>query len=524
MGSFDRYFWGWKKKDFSDASLQYAVILAVRYAEYRQQTSQLPPLLDATIDFCGSIQHQDGSFDQSYPFERHPSVFYDLLPALLYVYQSPYIGSPQKTKLEQILEKGLKFSLNIDETYAAISNHYAQYAYDLYFYNSLFNHEKAKQKADLYMQRLLSLFHKEEGWFEEYAGPDVGYQTRTLCYLTQCARLLSSGELWNVAKTAANFLNEMLMPDGSAHPMLGSRSTALIYPSGFEQIAKEYPEFSSLAERVRYGWENGRVPLPSALDFDNAIRLAEDAHLANEVMMSSNRENNRKIELPIEAGNQENKTHFARTVYPLAGIYSWKNPNVAVFLAAKLGGSLAVYQKKGDEWSLIHEDSGYLVKDDRKNIRWLTRMPDNGSIIEETSDSIKLKVDFLESLHDELSPLRMILLRLLNLTFLRWQMISDVFKKAVVKRLMNRRVKSELHLERIITLNPHSLEILDKIHPPQALEERQDLALFACRRVSGTHMASARYFQEQELLQLPLDWVFSDSDKSVTDFKRKIEF
>ena len=67
------------------------------------------------------------------------------------------------------------------------------------------------------------------------------------------------------------------MPDGSPHPMLGCRSTALLYPSSFELLAEHDAAFIRLAESVRYGWEYGHVPLPSILDFGNAIRLADDA-------------------------------------------------------------------------------------------------------------------------------------------------------------------------------------------------------------------------------------------------------
>ena len=45
------------------------------------------------VDFCASIQHRDGSFDQCYPVERTPGVVYDMLPALTYVLRSPHLRS-----------------------------------------------------------------------------------------------------------------------------------------------------------------------------------------------------------------------------------------------------------------------------------------------------------------------------------------------------------------------------------------------------------------------------------------------
>src|SRR5437870_13847678 len=67
FGSFDRQYWGWKKKDFSDATLQYAVKLAVEYARETGVTTTLPPLLEGYVTYCARIQRRDGSFDQCYP-------------------------------------------------------------------------------------------------------------------------------------------------------------------------------------------------------------------------------------------------------------------------------------------------------------------------------------------------------------------------------------------------------------------------------------------------------------------------
>ena len=61
------------------------------------------------------------------------------------------------------------------------------------------------------------------------------------------------------------------MPDDSLHPMLGVRSTGLLYPSGFARLAAHKQEYRPLAARVRRAWETGVVPLPSKIDFDNAI-------------------------------------------------------------------------------------------------------------------------------------------------------------------------------------------------------------------------------------------------------------
>src|SRR5579885_1080323 len=77
-GSFDRKYWGWKYKDFSDATLQCALSpliqvwdLDVPENPYYHDESLLT-WITAGIDFLFKIQHANGGFDQCYPYERAP--------------------------------------------------------------------------------------------------------------------------------------------------------------------------------------------------------------------------------------------------------------------------------------------------------------------------------------------------------------------------------------------------------------------------------------------------------------------
>ncbi|MEW6278611.1 MAG: hypothetical protein AB1758_08325, partial [Candidatus Eremiobacterota bacterium] len=268
FGCFDRAWWGWKKKDFPDATLQYAVKLAVEYARRSERTAGLGSLLEGYVRFMASSQRRDGSFDQCYPNERAPGVIYDILSTLLYVRQTPFLPPAARAELEGVLYRALTFAESADETHGQIANHLAEYAFELLNAARVLGRESAHRKGMGYLDRTLGLFHPDEGWFEEYRGPDPGYQTRTLRYLYKCSELLDDPGLWGVVRGAARFIETVLMPDGSLHPMLGVRSTAVIYPAAFEKLASRHEEFQPLAARIRAGWERGRVPLPSWLDFE----------------------------------------------------------------------------------------------------------------------------------------------------------------------------------------------------------------------------------------------------------------
>jgi hypothetical protein len=501
FGSFDRAYWGWKQKDLSDATLQYAALVVIEHARQRGVDRSLGPLLEGYVDFCLRLQHRNGSLDQCYPFERTPSVIYDILPALWAVYEGPYLQSPEsRGKLETLIHRGVKFGLGHDELHGAIANHFAHYAYELYRYHQVFGDPDAQRKADGYLERVLALFDREEGWFVEYHGPDPGYQTRTMRYLAKIASLLDSDEIWKTLGRAAEFIDALLMPDGSLHPMLGARSTALVYPSGFERLAAREPRFQPLAERIRHGWERQRVPLPSWLDFDNALRLAVDAHEAAEVLAQSSPAAAPPCAGPDPAG-ERSLVQLQR-----AGITVWREPRRCVYVGQQLGGVVVVYTR--DErggWNLAHEDSGYVLCDPGRQRRWLTRMPGAGKAIETSPDRIVVEAGFLESLHDELSTPKLLLLRLLNLTVLRVQRLGDLFRRVVVRRLMGKRSRLPLRLRREITLAADRITVCDRLSG--AIGKVKGRAqLFRCRRVTGTHMASARYFQPQEIEGALPDW------------------
>lgn len=482
-GSFDRAWWGWKFKDFPDATLQYAARLVVPYAESVGVESPLSEWLEAWVGFVASIQHRDGSLDQAYPYEGTPGVVFDVLSTLIWIHEGPHLSGPARTRLGGVIERAAAFAMATDERHGEIANHIAEYAYELAEFARFSGDKRASSSAHRYLERLLSLFDRQEGWFREYDGADPGYQTRSLRYVVKLAGLAGYEELWEVAARAGEFLDEFIMPDGSIHPMLGTRSTGLLYPSGIEALAVRHPDrFSTLAARVRRGWELGLVPLPSTLDFANAIRLADDAGEASRLMSPS---------LPAGAERAAGKVSF-----PRAGLTAWRSPDRQVFVSSYLGGVVVSFERTSEGWRLAFEDSGYLLKG--KSDSWLTRMPGAGTLINDGEEGVTIRARFTRVLHDELTPVRMILLRILNLTVLRSQWFGDLFRRVVVGRLMSGRSWLDMTLNRRLDLADGRLTIVDTV------ESRDQVAgvLYRCRRLTGAHMASARYLHSSELQSL----------------------
>jgi len=183
----------------------------------------------------------------------------------------------------------------------------------------------------------------------------------------------------------------------------------------------------------------------------------------------------------------------------------WRTDHWQVFIASSLGGVVVAYGRDASGWRLAFEDSGYLFS--RNGQSWVTRMPGAGAIVERDEQSLTVCSRFARVLHDELTPPRMVALRILNLTVLRFQWIGDVFRKLVVGRLMADRAWLPLTLTRRVGLEADQLLVGDIVEAGSHIPGR----MWRCRRLTGAHMASSRYFQGSELQSLgswraPVAW------------------
>ena len=113
--------------------------------------------------------------------------------------------------------------------------------------------------------------------------------------------------------------------------------------------------------------------------------------------------------------------------------------------------------------------------------------------------------------------MRLLLLRVLNLTVLRVQWLADLFRKVVVRRIISGVDPLSLRLERTITLEQDAVTVKDRIFGTAPDSRPQGTQLYACRRVTGAHMASARYFQPVELDGV---WTEALAWDGTTEFQR----
>ncbi|MCB0357531.1 MAG: hypothetical protein KDD40_11010, partial [Bdellovibrionales bacterium] len=268
------------------------------------------------------------------------------------------------------------------------------------------------------------------------------------------------------------------MPDGTIYDAFGSRNTALVYASGIEYMGLQLPEDKEVQDlvcRVRQAFKN-RITIPyETLEFDNFIRIYYDLLIADEWRKQYRKEPiqntvaNKSFQLP-ELG-------FYRVQY---------GDNKSIYFHINYGGAFCVYE--GDQ--LIARNAGYLLSDKDNNFYGTKNHLQNSSKVRIDEQGFELQCELIKSIHQDLSPLKLVVMRILNLTVLRNRYLADFFRYIVVKLLITgRHTESDGYFCRVMTWGDTKLRIVD------TLKTQFDIKYLAkVTHLNLFHMASSRYF------------------------------
>jgi hypothetical protein len=502
-GSFDRHYWGWKKNDFEDATLAYAAVPLEKGLNRLKENSVFDFMQGLVVDHLLRLQHPDGSFDQSYPNELHPKVGLDV-SSVFYSFLKQNAVSEVETAYKKLLE----FSLKKEEKYALICNHLSHHAYEYLLAYDVFGDRKYYEKAVSTLKLIENNTDPLEGWHKEYFGADPGYQTRTLRYLTKCLSFLENNDkevCLNICIQSARFLQKTVLPDGTLYGAFGSRNTELIYPSGIEFMARQIPEeFGSLAYQIRNAVKGERTFLPMTLEFDNFIRLFDDYLDAQE-----------QLELNEEAGRIKPSAFQAQEFFlENYGLLCRRVGRCSIYIHTKYGGPIAVYREDEE----VFKNAGLLIEDVDGDCYGTKNLHQNSTVTLQENSNIEIRFKLFKSVQEELTPLKLILLRLLNLTVLRIFKISDLFRNLVVKRLMigekNATYGGGIRKFMFSSEEIHIIDSLDLKFTSKHIWHARNLNLF--------HMASSRYFHSTEGASKPFKILSTDKYEKL-QFDTKIE-
>jgi len=170
-----------------------------------------------------------------------------------------------------------------------------------------------------------------------------------------------------------------------------------------------------------------------------------------------------------------------------AGIFVRGTPRYYALFGASNGGVLKVFDRR--KRRAIWNDSGYVGETSTGKFV-TTQVTDQGQLSRLTDEEISSETDFCLLSHPSPSPILFLMLRLMNLTFMRSIRLGNWIKKRLVQFLMNKKRSLPLKLTRTVKFGVKTVTVVDRIQGSLQLRW-----LEYGRPFVAIHMASARYFE-----------------------------
>ncbi|MEM6796468.1 MAG: hypothetical protein AAF725_21025, partial [Acidobacteriota bacterium] len=289
-GCFHRGFWLDGASDSPDAVRQvgaHALALVYRHdfpgSPYRGQAT-IRDWAIAGLDYWQRIQHRDGSFDESYPFERGW-----LWPTAYTTFAS--------IEAHGLLEGEIPFDVS-QRVLSAIRRSAAAIAADESEEEPLVSHRAAACLAvwkayellgdpalEEGFERLWRSFMSRRGGLQDLEAADPGALTATVSFLSRILETRPSAEMRRAAEEGCRMAAYFISPNGGL--CAGSPGALPYHPRGVEWLGTGDPLARALAAKLRQALGDGAlVPLGQMPDRALAPRVPEflEAYLACPVL------------------------------------------------------------------------------------------------------------------------------------------------------------------------------------------------------------------------------------------------
>ena len=509
-GSFDREYWAWATKDFSNTDLQRAVYaLAVAYTTpfAGNRWRGLPRLLHwitAGFDFLCRIQHRNGSFDHHYPnefsFVGVAFPVFEAAEAFRLLDQAGEVPEGKRAEWTEMMVRGANFLCARDELHGFISNHRAGAACALRAVHRITGTERYMDRATELIESVRGQASSGEGWINEYGGADPGYQTLATHFLANYLQFEppDSPLFEKLVAPSVRFLQYFVHPDGSIGGEYGSRNCPLYFPAGFELLADRLPEAESIAAAGATAIADGHTPALADTDIRNFVPLLSSYALALRATMA--RESNPSVDLPF-------RRRFERH-WPDAGLYVRSDVAHYTIVGTSKGGVVKSWAKATGELAASH--AGYMLQDVRGrrfSTQFLIGAPTSGAndcVGEETplqsGRVLRFRQRFYSVVHERTaSQFRFLAFRLFTFTVGRNVTLADWVKRNIITGVfIHRRRPTRAAVQRAISFAASGFEITDEF---SGLLPARVASLRAGDIFATIYMASAKYYRTQEGLE-----------------------
>jgi hypothetical protein len=492
-GSFDREHWSWKFRDFPIGPLQMGVYpLALLWRQPFAGSSycgsaRLRDWIVGSIEHTLTRQKRAGAFEAFAPNDFDPGptlgICYALSKAAALLGEA--LDAELRARLTDAVRRGAEFGMRYEQSHGFASNHWGLFACAYVEAATLTGDARYRARAQEIIARIVSE-QSPDGWYNEYGGPDPGYESLGIAYLANYWAATRDAKVLASLRRASDFFSYCVHPDGSVGGVYGSRHTSLYFPAGFEILAAEIPSASAVARFMRQRLTRGNVVTPANTDAHNLVPLVAsylEATAAESEITSA-------PALPCETRNTIK--HFADS-----GISALATTHYYAVINARKGGVCRVFDSERE--TLAYEDAGYIAQ--AGNRRWISQALGSGKVIDAGEKSLTIETRFSEFHQLLATPINYLILRILSLTLFRSAALGGWIRDRIVRRLIVAVRPGPFTLQRRIAFEAHSVVISDELRA-RGMQSLDALALM--RTHTGIHMGSAKYYHPADE-QAPLD-------------------
>ena len=493
FGSFHRRYWLDKVDDFPDGLTQFgAQTLALVYARdfpnnpYRGQI-QVRDWAIAGMDYWSKIQHNDGTFDEFYPYERGwvgATGFTTFAMVEAFNLLQNEIPDEATARIREAIRKAAYSIGRGEKEEDKLANHHAMGCLALWKSYQLLGDEEIRASYERIWHGFLKDYQQDEGWSIEYDGVDPGYLSATISFLGKIYQTHPTDEMRAVLEKSVEFASYFVYPNGYYAGSMGSRQTLHFYPHGFEILAPEMPLAAAVAERLLKGLSHGTL-VPPEIQADRYFLYRIPEFLQSYLDCQS-----RPADLPLLPYQREPFRRF----FPGAKVYAAVDSDIYLLVNAAKGGVVKVFDRHSGR--LLHNDCGLIGRLDDGRVassQWID--PTYRVIHDQEGVTIEGRMNEIKA-NKYFSPFRTILFRAALLVVGLHHRLSGLLKGAIRRSLMLGSRPVDVRFRRQIRLEQNAVQVSDHVNLDGAVG-------FQSMQVGGEffvrYVPQSRYFQPQEL-------------------------
>lgn len=497
-GCFDKTYWHHRLTDFPSITRQQGILCLAYFYKWiskqnpYQESKEILSIVEGAVLFTVKNQHKDGSYDEWYPNERGwagPTGYISYALAKTYELLREELSTEVKNILERSLLKSGEFLAYGWESHI-LSNHIAMALLPVYMISELFNSDRLKIQYKNLLEKFLCYFNDEEGWGVEYDGPDVGYQSATLSFLSRLYEYDSNRQIKKVCERSLDFISYFCFPDGSFSRKFGSRQCEVLFHYGVEYWAGEdNPLAKTIAAWSRNSLAHSKQLLPQDHEDHYFIYRMVEFIEAGFYFQKRKSEVVGGDQLPFE------KEDFQK-VFKAGKLLIQKKEDYYLLVNIGRGGAFLLFDC--EERELQKVDYGHAYKTKKGDL--LTTLDFDPQIkYSLRSDHLLVEGDLSFWDQKKFSPIKMVLFRTFMILFGWHHKLSYVLKTIIRKLLLKQNHYSSLSFKRKISLTKFG-EIQDELinNEGVAIEENISGGLFEIR-----YVPQSRYFKSSDLKHLP---------------------